>query len=127
MNTSWHLTAPVSSEVVAYDEALAERIRELFIAEPDLVERKMFGGLAFLLGGHMTVAVSGSGGLMVRLDRASADRLQETSEAEPVVMRGRPMGGWLLVPVHALETQRQLRAWVERSTGYVRSLPPKSG
>ncbi|NLD76348.1 MAG: TfoX/Sxy family protein [Acidimicrobiales bacterium] len=110
---------------MAYDEDLAARVRELFVAEPDLVERKMFGGLAFLLGGHMTVAVSGSGGLMVRLARDDADRLALRTPAEPVVMQGRPMGGWLLVPVDALKTGRQLERWVTRATTYVRALPPK--
>ena len=110
---------------MAYDEVLAERVRELFAAEPDLTDKRMFGGLAFLLDGHMTVAVSGRGGLMARLDRDAAERLAAEGPAEPMEMRGRPMAGWLLVPPEALGSARQLRTWVERSIAFVRTLPPK--
>ena len=82
---------------MAYDEDLADRMRDLLAEEPDLSERKMFGGLAFLLDGHMVVAASGKGGAMVRVDPADADGLLARSKAEPMVMRGRPMTGWLRV------------------------------
>jgi len=110
---------------VPYDEDLADRMRELLAEEPDLSERKMFGGLAFLLGGHMVVAASGKGGAMVRVDPADADRLLERSKAEPMEMRGRPMAGWLRVATDDLRTTRQLARWVGLATTYVRTLPPK--
>ena len=80
---------------MAYDENLADRIRELIVGEPDLTEKKMFGGLAFLIGGNMAVAASGQGGVMVRVDPADSDRLVATSSARLAEMRGRPMQGWL--------------------------------
>jgi TfoX/Sxy family transcriptional regulator of competence genes len=110
---------------MAYDEDLADRIRDLLAEEPDLSERKMFGGLAFLLGGHMVVAASGRGGAMVRVDPADADGHLARSKAEPMVMRGRPMAGWLRVASDDLRTTRQLARWVDRATAYVRTLPPK--
>jgi TfoX/Sxy family transcriptional regulator of competence genes len=93
---------------VAYDEGLAERIRELVVGEPDLVEKKMFGGLAFLVGGNMAVAASGQGGVTVRVDPAESDMLVAKSHARLVEMRGRPMEGWLRVDDEYLRTKRQL-------------------
>jgi TfoX/Sxy family transcriptional regulator of competence genes len=110
---------------VAYDEALAERIRELLAADADVREMKMFGGLAFLVGGNMAVAASGQGGLMVRVDPASADRLVTSTTAEPMEMRGRPMAGWLRVATEDVRTERRLATWVDMGTAYARSLPPK--
>jgi TfoX/Sxy family transcriptional regulator of competence genes len=110
---------------VAYDEELADRIRELIAAERKVTEQKMFGGLAFLIGGNMAVAASGQGGLLVRLDPEESDRLVGKSKAEPMVMRGRPMQGWLRVPAEAVRTRQQLRKWVELGTSYARSLPAK--
>ena len=110
---------------MAYDEDLADRIRELISAEAGLTEQKMFGGLAFLLGGNMAVAASGEGGLLVRADPAESDRLVASSAAEPMVMRGRPMQGWLRVGADAVKTKRQLTKWVDIGTSYARSLPPK--
>ena len=110
---------------MAYDELLAGRLRRLVDGAPDITERKMFGGLAFLLGGHMVVAASGRGGAMVRVDPADADGLLARSKAEPMVMRGRPMTGWLRVASDDLRTTRQLARWVDRATTYVRTLPPK--
>jgi len=112
---------------VAYDERLADRIRDLLVAEPDLTENKMFGGLAFLIGGHMTVAASGSGGLLVRVDPAMTDTLLAKTHAEPFEMRGRSMRGWLRVGADRVRTRRQLAAWVDRATAYTRSLAPKHG
>jgi TfoX/Sxy family transcriptional regulator of competence genes len=110
---------------MSYDEELADRIRELVAAEPALTEKKMFGGLAFLVGGNMAVAASGQGGLMVRVDPEQSDALVSRSCARVVEMRGRPMRGWLRVDSEDLRTKRQLQAWVDRGTSYARSLPSK--
>ena len=110
---------------MAYDEDLANRIRELIALEAGLTEKQMFGGLAFLIGGHMSVGVSGQGGLMVRVDPAETDALVETPHARPFEMRGRPMQGWLRVDADGVRTQRELEPWVRRGVAYARSLPPK--
>jgi TfoX/Sxy family transcriptional regulator of competence genes len=110
---------------VAYDEELADRIRELIGNEPDLTERKMFGGLAFLLGGNMAVAASGQGGVLIRVDPAHSDSLVARTNARPMEMRGRAMQGWLRVDPKDLRTTRQLAKWVELGTTYARSLPAK--
>jgi TfoX/Sxy family transcriptional regulator of competence genes len=111
--------------VVAFDEALAERIRELLDGEPHLTEKKMFGGLAFLLHGNMAIAASAQGGILVRVDPTRSDKLVATSDAEVAVMRGRPMNGWLRVESEHVKTKRQLAPWVRLSAAYARSLPPK--
>jgi TfoX/Sxy family transcriptional regulator of competence genes len=108
-----------------YDEMLAARIRELVADEPGLKEQKMFGGLAFLIGGNMSVAASGEGGILVRVDPEESDGLVETTAAHPMVMRGREMRGWLRVDADDLGTKRELAKWVERGTAHARSLPPK--
>ncbi|HEV3408538.1 MAG TPA: TfoX/Sxy family protein [Gaiellaceae bacterium] len=110
---------------MAYDEALADRIRELLGGEPDLTEKKMFGGLAFLVGGNMAVAASGQGGVLVRVDPAESDTLVETTNARPMEMRGREMKGWLRVDADDVRTERDLARWVERGVTYARSLPAK--
>jgi TfoX/Sxy family transcriptional regulator of competence genes len=110
---------------MAYDEQLADRIRDLLGGEPDVTERKMFGGLAFLIGGNMAVAASGQGGALVRVDPAESDALVATTNARPMEMRGRPMQGWLRVDPEDLRAERQLARWVELGTTYARSLPPK--
>jgi TfoX/Sxy family transcriptional regulator of competence genes len=110
---------------VAYDEDLADRIRELVGGEPGISERKMFGGLAFLIDGHMAVAASGQGGVLARVDPADAVSLVGGIGVEPMVMRGREMVGWLRVPTEAVATKRDLAAWVERGVAYARTLPPK--
>jgi hypothetical protein len=110
---------------VAYDEDLVVRIRELLAYEPDLEEKRMFGGLAFLLGGHMAVAASSKGGLMVRVDPAETDALLAEPGAAPFEMRGRPVDGWVRVGAEAVAGDGALRAWVERGVGYAKSLPPK--
>ena len=104
---------------------LADRIRELVFRETDLTEKKMFGGLAFLIGGNMAVAASGQGGVMVRVDAALSDALLARTDARLVEMRGRPMRGWLRVDVESLRTKRQLTEWVECGTAYARSRPGK--
>lgn len=110
---------------MAYDEDLANRIRELLADAPDLTEKRMFGGLAFLIGGHMAVAASGQGGLMVRVDRDETDALLAKPHAQPFEMRGREMQGWLRVDAEGVRTKRELEPWVKRGTAYARSLPPK--
>jgi TfoX N-terminal domain len=110
---------------VAYDEKLADRIRELIGSDPGLTEQKMFGGLAFLIGGNMAVAASGQGGALVRVDPAESDTLVATTNARLMEMRGREMQGWLRVDPEDLRTKRQLAKWVELGTTYARSLPPK--
>lgn len=110
---------------MAYDEALADRIRDLIGDEPALSEKKMFGGLAFLVGGNMAVAVSGQGGILVRVDPAESERLLDTTAAFPMEMRGRSMKGWLRVDDADVATDDQLATWVDRGTSYARSLPPK--
>jgi TfoX/Sxy family transcriptional regulator of competence genes len=110
---------------MAYDEKLAERIRELLRGQRGLTEKKMFGGLAFLVGGNMAIAASGQGGLLVRVDPEDSERLVATTSARPMEMRGREMTGWLRVEADALRTKRELAKWVERGTSYARSLPGK--
>ena len=110
---------------MAYDEDLANRIRDLTAGEPDVTEQRMFGGLAFLIGGHMSVAASGQGGLMVRVDPDETDALVAKPHAQPMVMRGREMTGWLRVDDEGVRTKRQLEPWVRRGVAYARSLPAK--
>jgi TfoX/Sxy family transcriptional regulator of competence genes len=110
---------------VAYDEELAARIRELLAAESDLSEQKMFGGLAFLIGGNMAVAASGQGGILVRADPAESDALVASTEARLMEMRGRQMRGWLRVDSEDVRTRPQLARWVELGASHARSLPAK--
>jgi TfoX/Sxy family transcriptional regulator of competence genes len=110
---------------MAYDEALADRVRELISAEAGLTEQKMFGGLAFLINGNMSVGISGQGGLMVRVDPEETDALVAKRHARPFEMRGRPMRGWLRVDAEGVRTKRQLEPWVRRGVAYARALPPK--
>jgi hypothetical protein len=111
--------------LVAYDEELADRIRELLNGESGLTEQKMFGGLAFLIGGHMAIAASGQGGVLVHVDASESDRLVATTKALPMEMRGRQMRGWLRVDADDVRTKRQLARWVKLGTTYARSLPAK--
>ena len=118
------IAAPYDPDM-AYDEALAERIRELLEGQPAVREKKMFGGLAFLVGGNMAIAASGEGGAPVRVDPGDSDRIVDTSNAELAVMRGRPMQGWLRVAPEHLRTKRQVAKWVQLGAAYARSLPGK--
>ncbi len=111
---------------MAYDEELANRIRELVAAEDGVVEKKMFGGLAFLIGGNMSVSASGQGGLLLHVDPEETEALLAKPHAEPFVMRGRAMNGWLRVAPEGVSTKRQLERWVARGVSYAKSLPPKS-
>ncbi|SDO79052.1 Transcriptional regulator of competence genes, TfoX/Sxy family [Pedococcus dokdonensis] len=110
---------------MAYDEQVAQRIRDLVAGDLDVTEKKMFGGLAFLVNGNMSVAASSKGGLMVRLDADEAQRLLEQPAVRPFEMRGKPMNGWLRVDEAGFETEPQLREWVDRSVEYARTLPHK--
>jgi hypothetical protein len=110
---------------MAYDEALAERIRALVGNVPGLTEQKMFGGLAFLIGGNMAIAASGQGGLLVHVDPDESDALVASTDAYPMEMRGKQMRGWLRVDSEHVGTKQQLSHWVEIGTGYARSLPAK--
>jgi hypothetical protein len=110
---------------MAYDTELADRIRELIAAERGVEEKRMFGGLAFLINGNMSVAASGRGGLMVRVPPDDAEKLLAREHVEPMVMAGREARGWLQVSLDGVQTKRQLRAWVSRGVDYAKSLPPK--
>ena len=110
---------------MAYDEVLADRIRELVAGEPGLAERKMFGGLAFLIRGNMAVAASGQGGVLVRVDPVESAALVAATSARLMEMRGRQMPGWLRVDPDDVRTGPELARWVELGTTYARSLPAK--
>src|SRR3712207_5407595 len=103
---------------MAYDEELADRIRGVLAGEPDLSERKMFGGLAFLIAGNMAVAAVGAGGLMVRVDPGDTETLVAEPHAGPLEMRGRPLNGWLEVAAEGVQTADRLEAWVRRGATY---------
>jgi len=110
---------------MAYDEELADRIRALLGSEAAVTEQKMFGGLAFLIGGNMAVAASGQGGALVRVDPAEGEELVATTNARPMEMRGREMSGWLRVDSDVFCTDDELAGWVRRGVKYARSLAPK--
>jgi TfoX/Sxy family transcriptional regulator of competence genes len=110
---------------VAYDTELADRVRALLVFEPEIVEKKMFGGLSFLVGGHLAVGVSGSGGLLMRAEPGEAEELLSQPHVEPFVMRGRAMNGWVRVSAEGVADDEALKRWVESGVGYARSLPPK--
>ena len=110
---------------MAYDEGLAERIRALLAGEGDVPEKKMFGGLAFLVGGNMSVSASGQGGLLLRCEPAQTADLVQEPHASTAVMRGRAMEGWLRVDADGVHTDEELQKWVTRGVEYARSLPPK--
>ena len=110
---------------MAYDDALADRIRALLEDEPQLTEKKMFGGLGFMVGGNMAVAASGQGGILVRVDPAEGEHLIATTAAHPMEMRGREMSGWLRVDTDDLESDETLAEWVRRGASYAGSPPAK--
>jgi hypothetical protein len=110
---------------MAYDEELAHRIREVVEGEPGLREKRMFGGLAFLVNGNMAVSASGQGGLLLRIDPGQAESLVDQEHVCRFEMRGREMDGWLRVDVEAVEADDDLRRWVGHGLAYARSLPPK--
>jgi TfoX/Sxy family transcriptional regulator of competence genes len=108
-----------------YDEELADRLRELLAGEDALTERKMFGGIVFMLNGNMSVGVWSTGGLMVRVGEDGADDALAEPHTRTPEMRGRPMTGWILVEREGLKTKADLHKWVRRGTDFARSLPPK--
>lgn len=110
---------------MAYDAELADRVRELIAAERNVEEKKMFGGLAFLIHGHMAVVVSSKGGLMVRVPHDQTEALLSRNHVEPMIMAGRETRGWLRVAADGVKTKRQLAPWVTRGVGYAKSLPAK--
>jgi TfoX/Sxy family transcriptional regulator of competence genes len=110
---------------VAYDEDLANRLRELLADEPNLTEQRMFGGLAFLIAGNMAIAASREGGVLVRADPQRSAQLVESGPARPMHMRGRDLVGWLRVDGDDVRQQRQLARWAKIGADYARSLPPK--
>src|SRR5439155_12475237 len=114
-----------SRHPMAYDEDLANRIRELLADEDAITEKKMFGGLAFLLHGNMAVSASGQGGLLVRIDPADSDAALARPHAALMEMGKRTMAGWIRVAPEGVKTKRELAAWVKRSVAYAKTLPPK--
>jgi hypothetical protein len=110
---------------MAYEEVLAHRLREVLDAERGLSERRMFGGLAFLIDGNMAVVASGRGGLMVRVDPGETARLLRREHVGPMVMRGKDLAGWVRVADPGIHTKRQLEGWARRGVAQARSFPPK--
>lgn len=110
---------------MAFDDDLANRLRELISGQPEVTEQRMFGGLAFLIAGNMAVAVSGQGGLLVRVDPEETASLLAKPHARPMEMRGREMKGWVRVDAEGVRTKRQLEPWVNRGVAFARALPPK--
>jgi TfoX/Sxy family transcriptional regulator of competence genes len=110
---------------MAYDEDLANRLRELLADEDAVTEKRMFGGLAFLLNGNMSVSASRNGGLLARIDPADTDAALARPHVSLMEMGGRTMDGWITVTPEGLRTKRDLAAWVKRSVKYVKTLPPK--
>ncbi len=110
---------------MAHDEDLARRIRALLADEDDVDERRMFGGLAFLVGGSMAVAASGKGGLMVRCAPEETEALRAEAHAGPMVMRGRVLDGWLRVTADGVPTEEALAPWVARGVAAARAVPAK--
>ncbi len=108
-----------------YDEDLANRLRELLAHEDGITERRMFGGLAFLLHGNMSVSASRNGGLLVRIDPADTDAVLARRHVAPMQMGGRTMAGWVTIAPDGLRTKRELASWVKRSITFARTLPPK--
>src|SRR5215218_8993155 len=111
---------------MAYDEVLARRIHDLLEGEAGLTSKKMFGGLGFMLDGHMAVAASSTGDLLVRADPEQGEEWIDGVTVRPMEMRGRPMHGWLYVAADAVAGDEELQVWVDRGAGYVRTLPPKT-
>jgi len=110
---------------VSYDVDLADRLREILALEPNVVEKRMFGGLAFMVAGHMAVSASGKGGLMLRVDPAQTETLLADPRVSRCVMRGREMDGWLRVDIDQSVTHEELQRWASHGIAYARSLPPK--
>jgi TfoX/Sxy family transcriptional regulator of competence genes len=107
---------------MAYDQELAEHIRELMAGQQGVTEQRMFGGLGFMLNGNMAVAARSGGGMLVRVDPEAGEELIDGKQVRAMVMRGREMAGWLAVDAG---TDEEIERWVARGAAYARSLPPK--
>ncbi|WP_136609306.1 TfoX/Sxy family protein [Sinomonas albida] len=110
---------------MAYDTELADRIRDVLVGKADFTEKKMFGGLAFLIGGNMAVSASGQGGMLLRADPSASDELCSNPGVERAIMQGRAMDGWLRVADTAIASDEELERWVDVGVAYAGSLPPK--
>ena len=110
---------------MAYDIDLADRLREILAAQPEVVEKRMFGGLAFLVGGHMAVSASSKGGLLLRVDPAESATLLADPRAARFSMGGREMDGWLRIDIDGSVTDDELERWTRHGVEFARSLPPK--
>lgn len=110
---------------MAFDETLADRIRSRLQDHPGISEKKMFGGLAFLINGHMAIAASSQGGIMVRVEPAQTESLVSSSAARIVEMRGHLMPGWLRLDAEAVQSEAELAKWIQTGASYASSLPPK--
>ena len=108
-----------------YDAELADRLRAMLSGEPGVVEKRMFGGVSFLVGGHLAVGASSQGGLMLRVPPDRTETLLAEPHAGPFEMRGKAMSGWLRVEFNGSASDDELGRWVERGLAYARSLPPK--
>ena len=125
MDISGGVSGRRDTSAMVYDEDLADRLREVLATEPGMSEKRMFGGLAFLIGGNMAVSASGQGGLLLRVDPGETESLVDPPHVERFVMRGREMNGWLRVGPDAVASDEELAAWVSRGVAYARSLPAK--
>jgi TfoX/Sxy family transcriptional regulator of competence genes len=125
LRTQAAVTVAHYGQPMAYDEDLAERIRELLGPQRGVEEKRMFGGLAFLINGNMAVAASGQGGLLVRVAPEDTEKFAERKHVNPMVMAGREARGWLRVDTDGVKTKRQLQSWVTRGTDYAKTLRPK--
>jgi hypothetical protein len=111
---------------LAYDERLADELRERLAAvDGEVTEKKMFGGLAFVVDGNLAVAASRRGGLLVRTDPADAEETASLPGVEPMEPGGRPMPGWFFVAPEALAAEGDLDPWVTRALTFVATLPAK--
>ena len=110
---------------MAYDEQLADRIRAHVEHEKGLTEKRMFGGLAFLINGRMAVAAGSTGDVMLRVDPKDTERLLQLPNASPVEMRGREMVGWLNLDANLISSEDEMAEWIQRGVSYAKSLPPK--
>lgn len=110
---------------MAYDLALADEIRTVLDGAPEVTERRMFGGLSFMVNGNLAVAVRGSEGILVRVGPDAAEELERTTAATRAVMGARVMAGWLSVGPDDLGTEEELAGWVRRGVDHASSLPPK--
>ena len=110
---------------MAYDEALADRVRDAFDNRPYVVEKKMFGGLGWMVHGNMAVAALGGGDMMVRVAKEDGEAFVQEPGAELMVMRGRAMSGWIHLDEQVHESGPELQKWVERGLAYALTLPEK--